>query len=111
MKAYLSESEEIKMSVVKAYKKHRPAFEFFNCDEEKSANSMNPLYETRMYRDTKHSRRMLWLRIKEELENKRIEISEENYSKVREAIIEGAPSDASKYIRFGIILTKKMEDC
>jgi hypothetical protein len=71
---------------------------------------MNPLYENRMYRDTVQSRRHLWNRIKEELDNKNIEIADNNWSKVRHIILKGNPSEANAMIKYGIILTKQMED-
>jgi hypothetical protein len=88
----------------------RNAFEFFNCDETKSANSMNPLYETCMYRDVRQSRRRLWERIKNELDKKNIEIAENDWSAVRKCVLFGNPSDANDMIKYGIILTKTMED-
>ena len=88
----------------------RDAFEFFNCDKDKSAVSMNPLYENCMYRDTVQSRRRLWTRIKDEIERKNIEIDSTDMKTVRKAILFGNPSEASDFMKYGVILTKKMED-
>lgn len=88
----------------------RNAYIFFNCNEAKDSYSMNPLYEQKVYRDTKHSRRLLFNRIKEELANNTIIILKENLTKVREAIIHGSPSDANEFIKYGIILEKQMQD-
>ena len=88
----------------------RNAFEFFNCDQDKNAVSMNPLYENCMYRDTVQSRRRLWARIKDEIERKNIEIDFNDMTVVRKAILFGNPSEASNFMKFGVILTKKMED-
>ena len=95
------------------YKKiQRNGYEFFNCNENRDSFSMNPLYETKMYRNTRHSRRLLWYRIKEELKKKTIVIAKENLTNVRKAIMNmaGSPVDANQYIKFGIILEKQMED-
>lgn len=89
-------------------KKERNAFEFFNCDAEKSHASMNPLYETNIYRDTRDSRRKLWKRIKAEVNAGRINV--DNMDKVRDAIINDLPSNANQYIKYGVILTKTMND-
>ena len=61
-----------------------------------------------IYRDTRDSRRKLWKRIKAEVNAGRINV--DNMDKVRDAIINDSPSNANQYIKYGVILTKTMND-
>lgn len=91
-------------------KKIRCAYEFFNCDENRTHTSMNPLYEQNVYRDTRDSRRKLWKRIKTEYENHNIVIDEKNMNTIRKMIMEDSPSKVNDYMKYGIILEKTMMD-
>ena len=86
----------------------KKAFVFFNCDENKSEQSMNIFYNRVVYRDLTTARRLLWKKIRDELEGERIFIDEKNMSPVRKMILEGDPTAASEFIRFGAI---KEVDC
>lgn len=81
------------------------AYIFFNCDAEKSHDSMNIFYNQDIYRDTQASRKALWQKIKAEQDAARIQIDEEDLTSVRTAILENDPAEASRYIRFGTIET------
>lgn len=83
-------------------------FIFFNCDENKSEPSMNIFYNRTVYKDTKTSRKNLLKKIKEESDLNRIQIAEENFPEVEKFIIDGDPSEASKFMQFGAI---KVFDC
>lgn len=80
-------------------------FVFFNCDENKSASSMNIFYNHEVYKDTKTSRKSLWKKIKEENLAERIHISAENFGEVETRILLGNPDSATELIRFGAIKT------
>ena len=88
--------------------KNAQAFVFFNCDENKSEGSMNIFYNHAIFKDMKTSRKFLLKKIKEEMVEKRIQISGENFSKVEKLILEGDPTEASQFIQFGVI---KAFDC
>ena len=81
------------------------AYIFFNCDAEKSHDSMNIFYNHEIYRDTQASRKALWQKVKGEQDASRIEIAEDDLTSVRTAILENDPAEASRYIRFGAIET------
>lgn len=78
-------------------------FVFFNCDAEKTEESMNIFYNDVTYKDTLISRRRLFLKIKTEKDAGRVQVAEENLAKVEEIITKGNPVDASKFITFGAI--------
>ena len=82
--------------------KEKNAFIFFNCDEEKSQKSMNVFYNKEIFRDLKVSRKALFAKIEEELASGRIHAKEEA---IRDAILNGNPTDASSYIQYGTILS------
>ena len=69
--------------------KEKNAFIFFNCDEEKSQKSMN----------------VFFAKIEEELASGRIHAKEEDIPAIRDAILNGNPTDASSYIQYGTILS------
>ena len=81
------------------------AYIFFNCDAEKSRESMNIFYNHEIYRDTQASRKALWQKIKAEQDAERIQIAEDDLTSVRAAILDSDPAEASRYIRFGVIET------
>jgi len=78
-------------------------FVFFNCDADKTEESMNIFYNDVIYKDTLISRRRLFQKIKSEKDAGRVQIAEENFETVEEMIIMGNPADASKFIKFGAI--------
>ncbi len=78
-------------------------FVFFNCDGDKNESSMNIFYNNTIYKDTKTSRKVLLKKVMEELEAKRVQISEENLKQVETLITEGNPTEASNFIQFGAI--------
>ena len=78
-------------------------FLFFNCDENKSESSMNIFYNNVAFKDTSISRKRLFNKIKTEYEAGRIQIAEENFSKVEEIIMKGNPIDAGQFIKYGTI--------
>ncbi|MBR5912878.1 MAG: hypothetical protein IKZ58_00725 [Selenomonadaceae bacterium] len=88
--------------------KNNKVFVFFNCDENKNESSMNIFYNHAVYKDTKASRKNLWKRIKEENLADRIQISQENIVEVETIIMDGDPTFASEYMKFGAI---KSLDC
>ncbi len=85
--------------------KEKNAFIFFNCDEEKSQKSMNVFYNKEIFRDLKVSRKALFAKIEEELASGRIHAKEEDIPAIRDAILNGNPTDASSYIQYGTILS------
>ena len=85
-------------------KSTRRAFIFFNCDENKSEQSMNIFYNRVVYKDTLASRRLLWSKIQSEVKAKRIKIAEENLLEVKRLIIEDDdPTQVSNFMQFGAI--------
>lgn len=85
--------------------KEKNAFIFFNCDEEKSQKSMNVFYNKEIFRNLKVSRKALFAKIEEELAAGRIHAKEEDIPAIRDAILNGNPTDASAYIQYGTILS------
>ena len=81
----------------------KKAFVFFNCDENKSEQSMNIFYNSVVYRDMTTARRVLWKKIRDELESGRIFIDENDMQTVRKMILLEDPTAASDFIRFGAI--------
>lgn len=81
------------------------AYIFFNCDADKSRDSMNIFYNHEIYRDTQASRKALWKKVQTEQDAARIQIDEDDLEDVRTAILESNPAEASQYIRFGSIET------
>ena len=83
----------------------KKAFQFYNCDELKTIATMNPYYNTTIYRDLKTSRQMLWKDIKTAvLVNKSVEIDIEHMEIVKNIILFGNPSDANDYLKYGVIV-------
>ena len=75
-----------------ATKEPAKAYLFFNCDEEKSEESMNVFYNKEAFRDTKTARKALWTKIQTEVEA------------AKEAVMTGDPCEASQYLHFGNIV-------
>ena len=76
---------------------------FFNCDENVSWGSMNPLYNSTVYRK-RAGRRALWKKIKDEVAAGNVIISEDKMSDVRQAIIGGDPLVANEFMKYGFIV-------
>ena len=83
--------------------KEKKAFIFFNCDEDKSQKSMNVFCNPEIYRDLKVARKALLTKVEEEQAEGRIHIAEDNVEVVRQAILEGDPTDATPFIQYGAI--------
>lgn len=77
---------------------------FFNCDKEMSTTSMNPLYNTEVYRKKRNGRRALWKKIKSEIADEKIIVNKDDMHDIREAIINGDPVDANEYMTYGLIV-------
>ena len=84
------------------------AFIFFNCDADKSEQSMNIFYNHIVYKDTQASRKLLWSKLQNERKENRIQISDDNLAEVKRLVMEDDPVQASIYIMFGAI---KVVDC
>ena len=76
---------------------------FFNCDENVSWGSMNPLYNSTVYRK-RTGRRALWSKIKNEVAAGNVIIAEEKMGEVRDAIIGGDPLVANEFMKYGFIV-------
>ncbi len=80
------------------------AFIFFNCDENKSEQSMNIFYNRVVYKDTQASRKLLWSKVQKERKDNRINISPEDLAEVKRLITEDDdPTKASNFMQFGSI--------
>lgn len=85
-------------------RKHKTIYMFFNCDAEKSSTSMNPRYNAVVYED----RDVLWNVIITNLMVDQIKIDEENLDTVKDIILNGDPTQANDYIRYGCIINVVM---
>lgn len=74
---------------------------FFNCNEDKTVDSMNIEYNNEAFQSTKVGRAALWEKILAEKQAGRIYVEDEE--PVKKAILEGKPEEASQYLRFGAI--------
>ena len=81
----------------------KKVFVFFNCDANKSEQSMNIFYNHIVYKDTQASRKLLWSKVQNERKDNRIQISDDNLAEVKRFIMEDDPVKASDYIMFGAI--------
>ena len=86
----------------------KKAFIFFNCDANKSEQSMNIFYNRTIYKDVLASRKLLWSKVQRERKDNRIQIAAENLDEVKRLIIEDDPTKASDYMQFGAI---KLIEC
>ncbi|MBR1857989.1 MAG: hypothetical protein IJ797_00640 [Selenomonadaceae bacterium] len=86
----------------------KKGFIFFNCDANKSEQSMNIFYNHVVYKDTQASRKLLWSRVKKERDEKRINIEEDKIDEIKRLILEDDPTKASDFMQFGAI---KVVDC
>lgn len=80
------------------------AFAFFNCNESKSPDSMNPLYNQDVYSDSKAGRKALWKKVQEELKAGHIELDGQLEELTKTTILQCDPVDASEDIKYGIIV-------
>ena len=85
--------------------KEKQAFIFFNCDEDKSQTSMNVFYNQQIYQETKKARKVLAEKVSAELNAGRISIAPENLVAVQKLILEGDPTAANEYIKYGAIVS------
>ena len=74
---------------------------FFNCDEEKSHDSMNIFYNHAAYKGTASSRKVLWKKLLDEELEGRIQFMDKEA--VSKAVLSGNPQEASQFIKFGAI--------
>ena len=81
----------------------KKAYVFFNCDAEKSQASKNIFYNNEIFRDVNGARKALWDKVKEEMEQGRVVLLDEQFSKVRHEILNGSPVEAAKYLQFASI--------
>lgn len=77
------------------------AYIFFNCDDDKSQNSLNIRYNNKVYRDTKTSRKALLDKVMKEVKEGRVNLADKDA--VSNIILEGNPTEASKLIQYGTI--------
>ena len=84
----------------------KPAFVFFNCDDNKSESSMNIFWDNNrtVYRDLKGARKILWEKVQNELDAGRIRIDAANIDAVKELVLDGDPTEAGKYMQNGAIV-------
>ena len=80
--------------------KHKTIYMFFNCDAEKSSTSMNPRYNAVVYED----RDVLCSVIIANLMMGQIKINEEDLDTVKDIILNGDPTQANDYIRYGCLI-------
>lgn len=83
--------------------RHR-AFMFFNCDENRSDASMNVSYNNAVYRDTRDSRRDLWYKVRDEIDNGNVVIDEFDRTYIRDVILHTDPLYANDKIKYGNIV-------
>lgn len=81
----------------------KKVYVFFNCDEEKTAKSMNIFYNKTIYNDTKKARKELLAKVEEEVAAGRVNIAEGKDASVNKAILEGDPTKADKYLQYATI--------
>lgn len=89
------------------FKKHfdqNKAFIFFNCDENKSRESMNIFYNNKVYRNVRDSRNELWNDIKKQSDDGKIFIDPKDMFFVRKEILEGDPELVTAHIKYGAVM-------
>lgn len=87
-------------STAKAGKK---AFIFFNCDADKSVQSMNVFYNHVIYHDTAVARKALWKQIEDEIAAGKVNIAGEHVEAARASVLTGDPTEASQYLVYGAV--------
>lgn len=84
-----------------AASKKKYIYAFFNCDDNKSAASMNVHYNNEAFPDTVAGRKALLKKVEEECAAGRINVADKSF--VEEAIIKGEPVDASSNLQYASI--------
>lgn len=79
------------------------AYIFFNCDDSKSHESMNILFNDEAYGNSGSSRRKLLAKILEERAAGRVKIAEENLKSIEAHVLKGNPEDASALMQYGAV--------
>lgn len=74
---------------------------FFNCNDNKDAQSMNARYNNEVFADTASGRKALLAKVESEVAAGRVNIADKDA--VAQDILKGAPTDASSKIQFGDI--------
>ena len=92
-------SKTAKAKTVSATKKY--AYMFFNCDDDKSAASMNVRYNNEVFPDTVAGRKALLKKLEEEVAAGRVNMSDKDA--VKNDILKGEPTDASAKLQYGDI--------
>lgn len=84
----------------------KPAFVFFNCDNEKSESSMNIFWENNrmIYRDLKGARKLLWEKVQSEMDAGRVRIANSDIEAAKAAVLDGDPTAAGQYMQNGAIV-------
>ena len=85
----------------KAPAKKTYAYVFFNCDDGKNQTSMNIRYNHEIFADKATSRKKLLEKVTEEVKAGRVNLADKEL--VAEAILNGDPRDASRYMQYGTI--------
>lgn len=92
-------------ALVDNLKPHIRVHIFFNCDEQKSPQSMNIFYNHCAYSDLQEGRTQLMDKIVAENNAGKIIINEEEMKNVKNAVLKGDPAEASQYMKYGYIIT------
>lgn len=93
--------------MAKTAAKEKFAYIFFNCDGEKSEQSMNVFYNNQIFNQTGKGRKALLAKVTEEIKAGRVQASDEEA--VKAAILKGEPEAANEFLTFGNIA--KFEIC
>ena len=81
----------------------KTAYIFFNCDQDRSNNSMYIRHNTNVFRDVRDARRELWKEVKNQVQEGNVYVEENNVPVIREAILKGNPTLANSYMLYGYI--------
>ncbi len=93
------------MAAKKTGAESKIAFVFFNCDENKSNSSMNIFFNQDIYRDLKTSRKELFTKVQREVADGRVFIEEIHHEDVKNAILNGDPTEATRWMKYGAIVS------
>ena len=93
--------EKTTKTATKATAAKKYVYAFFNCDDSKSAASMNVRYNNEVFADTAAGRKALLKKVEEEAAAGRVNIADNSF--VEEAIIKGEPTEASSKLQYGSI--------
>ena len=88
-------------NMAKTAAKQKFAYIFFNCDGEKSEQSMNVFYNNTIYNQTGKGRKALLAKIQDEVAAGRVQVSDEDA--VKAAVLKGEPTAANEFLTFGNI--------